>query len=106
MQEEGSGLSTEQTIDTGLPLIGSAIKIEWFKEVEREGGRGRAAPSEFTLVLSPVFVHCVRLLLWSRRSIVRYICILTEVSAIITVASAKVEACVMKRPLTPAEVCL
>lgn len=47
--EEASGLSTEQTIDTGLPLIGSAIKMEWFQEPERErvgdrmsgkGGRG------------------------------------------------------------------
>lgn len=38
MLEEGSGLSTEQTIDTGLPLIGSAIKMEWFKEPERERG--------------------------------------------------------------------
>lgn len=36
MLEEGSGLSTEQTIDTGLPLIGSAIKLEWLKEPERE----------------------------------------------------------------------
>lgn len=26
--QEGSGLSTEQTIDTGLPLIGSVIKME------------------------------------------------------------------------------
>ncbi len=67
MLEEASGLSTEQTIDTGLPLIGVAIKMEWFKEPERERGgdrmregKKRAPPSEFTLVLSPVFVHCVR----------------------------------------------
>lgn len=57
MLEEGSGLSTEQTIDTGLPLIGSAIKMEWFREA---GEKERAAPPEFTLVLSPdFFVHCV-----------------------------------------------
>lgn len=36
MLEEGSGLSKEQTIDTGLPLIGSAIKMEWFQEPERD----------------------------------------------------------------------
>lgn len=35
MQQEGSGLSTEQTIDTSLPLIGSAIKMEGFKEQKR-----------------------------------------------------------------------
>ena len=40
MLEEGSGLSTEQTIDTGLPLIGSAIKMEWFKEPRRVKGGG------------------------------------------------------------------
>lgn len=46
VQEEGSGLSTEQTIDTGLPLIGSAIKMEWFKEPERERTRERGRRGE------------------------------------------------------------
>lgn len=53
MLEEGSGLSTEQTIDTGLPLIGSAMKMERFPEA---GEEKRAAPPEFTLVLSPDFL--------------------------------------------------
>lgn len=40
MLQEGSGLSTEQTIDTGLPLIGSAIKMERFKEGASKRGGG------------------------------------------------------------------
>lgn len=67
MLEEGSGLSTEQTIDTGLPLIGSAIKMEWFKEPEQEE-EGETEPEgekEQHLLNLPLschqfFVHCVK----------------------------------------------
>lgn len=61
--EEASGLSTEQTIDTGLPLIGSAIKMEWFQEPERErvgdrmSGKGGGGESEHHLLNLPLSCH-------------------------------------------------
>lgn len=44
VQEEGSGLSTEQTIDTGLPLISLAIKIE-----KRGAGKEKDTEEEVSL---------------------------------------------------------
>lgn len=51
----GSGPSAEQTIDTGSPLIGSAIKVERLKEPRGRGGEGwgwGAAPPSLLLWLS------------------------------------------------------